>query len=232
MICCKTVRICPFVARQIFYFVMFLSVCIALIRSCDVCLQKLANLRRPCRQFFPLTSVAQHENINVVFSKLRLLSDASRQHDQSNDLIGGNLLNNPQHLLFYEFDKQDPHKVIDNGGASSKDAEEAEFGGDDRGNHDDAELEDVNAIVQQKMLDAIMWYKESLSPMMPPNCRFLPTCSSYGLEAIEEFGPWKGGILTAWRIFRCNPSGGSGYDPPRWPPPGYFAGTTSWVNRK
>eukprot|EP01036_Dinobryon_divergens_P023700 gene23700-32079_t len=62
---------------------------------------------------------------------------------------------------------------------------------------------------------------------MPPNCRFLPTCSSYGLEAIETYGPWKGGLLTAWRILRCNPLGGRGYDPPKWPPPNFFAGSTS-----
>ena len=79
--------------------------------------------------------------------------------------------------------------------------------------------------LENLMIDSIKWYKKSLSPIMPPNCRFLPTCSSYGIQAIEEFGPWKGGILIAWRILRCNPFGGAGYDPPRWPPPGYFAGT-------
>lgn len=46
-------------------------------------------------------------------------------------------------------------------------------------------------------------------------CRFLPTCSQYGVQAIEEFGPQKGVILTAWRILRCSPLGGKGYDPPR-----------------
>jgi uncharacterized protein len=73
----------------------------------------------------------------------------------------------------------------------------------------------------------ILWYKDYLSPIMPPNCRFIPSCSSYGLDAIEEYGPWKGAILTAWRILRCNPTGGSGYDPPVWPPPNYFAGSTT-----
>ncbi|KAJ1398279.1 putative membrane protein insertion efficiency factor, partial [Ochromonadaceae sp. CCMP2298] len=79
--------------------------------------------------------------------------------------------------------------------------------------------------VKKAMLSSIKWYKSSLSPMLPKACRFLPTCSSYGLEAIETFGPWRGGLLTVWRIFRCNPFGGSGYDPPVWPPPGYFAGS-------
>jgi hypothetical protein len=77
------------------------------------------------------------------------------------------------------------------------------------------------------MLNSILWYKSTLSPILPPRCRFLPTCSSYGIESIEKYGPLKGGILTIWRIFRCNPLGGSGYDPPQWPPPDYFAGTTS-----
>lgn len=84
-----------------------------------------------------------------------------------------------------------------------------------------------NDIIKSSMKASIMWYKNYLSPIMPPRCRFLPSCSSYGLEAIEKFGPWKGGILTAWRIFRCNPFGGTGYDPPVWPPPNYFAGSTT-----
>ncbi|CAM9284781.1 unnamed protein product, partial [Ascophyllum nodosum] len=67
-------------------------------------------------------------------------------------------------------------------------------------------------------------YKKELSPLMPPACRFLPTCSVYGVEAIEKFGPAKGAVLTAWRLMRCNPFAGYGVDHPRWPPPGWFAG--------
>lgn len=47
------------------------------------------------------------------------------------------------------------------------------------------------------------------------------------MEAIKEFGPSKGAVLTAWRILRCNPFGGRGYDPPVWPPPPWDAGSTS-----
>jgi len=50
---------------------------------------------------------------------------------------------------------------------------------------------------------------------IPLACRFQPTCSQYGVQAIEEFGPEKGVILTAWRILRCTPFGGRGYDPPK-----------------
>lgn len=81
--------------------------------------------------------------------------------------------------------------------------------------------------IKDLMLSSIKWYKSALSPLMPPNCRFLPTCSSYAMEAIESFGSFKGLILIAWRIFRCNPTGGSGYDPPVWPPPHYLTGSTT-----
>ena len=77
------------------------------------------------------------------------------------------------------------------------------------------------------MIASIKWYRRELSPLMPPNCRFLPTCSNYAIQAIEEYGAIRGGLLTAWRIFRCNPFGGYGYDPPQWPPPSFFAGTGS-----
>lgn len=46
-----------------------------------------------------------------------------------------------------------------------------------------------------------------------PTCRFSPTCSDYGLQAIEEHGAFKGGMLTLWRVLRCNPFCKAGYDP-------------------
>ena len=45
------------------------------------------------------------------------------------------------------------------------------------------------------------------------NCRFYPTCSNYAIDAINEYGSFKGSIMAIKRIFRCNPLGGSGYDP-------------------
>jgi putative membrane protein insertion efficiency factor len=68
------------------------------------------------------------------------------------------------------------------------------------------------------MILSIGFYKNFISPLLPPACRFLPTCSQYGVQAISEFGPSKGGILIAWRLLRCSPIGGKGYDPPKWPP--------------
>ncbi len=61
----------------------------------------------------------------------------------------------------------------------------------------------------------IKGYQKIISPVLPPSCRFSPTCSEYGIEAITKFGVVKGGIKTAWRILRCNPFSKGGYDPVR-----------------
>jgi uncharacterized protein len=53
----------------------------------------------------------------------------------------------------------------------------------------------------------------AISPHLPASCRYTPTCSQYGLEAIKKYGPFKGGLLTLKRILSCHPWGGSGYDP-------------------
>ena len=62
-------------------------------------------------------------------------------------------------------------------------------------------------------LALITFYRRAISPMTPPSCRFTPSCSEYAYEAIEKYGILKGGRLAIWRILRCNPWGGSGYDP-------------------
>ncbi|MBX3453030.1 membrane protein insertion efficiency factor YidD [Ferrovibrio sp.] len=56
-------------------------------------------------------------------------------------------------------------------------------------------------------------YRLFLSPWVGHNCRFQPTCSCYALEALERHGALRGGALAAWRLARCNPFGGSGFDP-------------------
>ncbi|MBI1220486.1 MAG: membrane protein insertion efficiency factor YidD [Rhodobacteraceae bacterium] len=56
-------------------------------------------------------------------------------------------------------------------------------------------------------------YRLVLSPWVGNGCRFQPTCSAYALEALEKHGAIRGGGLALWRILRCNPWGGSGYDP-------------------
>ena len=62
-------------------------------------------------------------------------------------------------------------------------------------------------------IGCIRFYQYAISPHTPPSCRFVPTCSEYGVEAIRKYGVMKGGLLTLRRISRCHPWGGSGYDP-------------------
>jgi putative membrane protein insertion efficiency factor len=59
----------------------------------------------------------------------------------------------------------------------------------------------------------IRLYQWTLSPLLGANCRFNPSCSEYGLQAINKYGPVKGTWLSIKRILRCNPWGGHGYDP-------------------
>ncbi|MEE1414349.1 MAG: membrane protein insertion efficiency factor YidD [Prevotellamassilia sp.] len=59
----------------------------------------------------------------------------------------------------------------------------------------------------------IRFYQRFISPMLPPACRFTPTCSQYAIEALQKHGPIKGLYLAIRRILRCRPGGGSGYDP-------------------
>lgn len=62
-------------------------------------------------------------------------------------------------------------------------------------------------------LQLIRAYQKLLSPLLGKNCRYLPTCSRYGYEAIEQHGLIKGGWLAVRRVGRCNPLAGHGYDP-------------------
>lgn len=59
----------------------------------------------------------------------------------------------------------------------------------------------------------IRFYQIAISPLLGPSCRFKPTCSEYARQALIKHGPVKGLYLAIWRILRCNPWGGSGYDP-------------------
>ncbi len=56
-------------------------------------------------------------------------------------------------------------------------------------------------------------YRLTLKPLVGHNCRHLPTCSEYALEAIDRNGPWRGAWLAGSRLCRCHPWGSSGYDP-------------------
>lgn len=68
-------------------------------------------------------------------------------------------------------------------------------------------------MMQRALLGLIRLYQRFLSPLLGANCRYAPTCSAYAVEAIRTHGSLKGSALALWRILRCNPFGGHGYDP-------------------
>lgn len=64
------------------------------------------------------------------------------------------------------------------------------------------------------LIGMIRFYQKYLSTMKTrPTCKYTPTCSQYGLEAIEKYGALKGGLMALWRILRCNPFSKGGFDP-------------------
>jgi putative membrane protein insertion efficiency factor len=62
-------------------------------------------------------------------------------------------------------------------------------------------------------LAIIRFYQYAISPLLKPSCRFTPSCSQYGLDAVNKYGAFKGSWMALKRIMRCHPWGGSGYDP-------------------
>ncbi len=67
--------------------------------------------------------------------------------------------------------------------------------------------------IRKAFLVPVYFYRYCISPFTPPSCRYTPTCSRYMIEAVMKYGIFKGGWLGVKRILRCNPWGGSGYDP-------------------
>ncbi len=64
------------------------------------------------------------------------------------------------------------------------------------------------------LLGLIRLYQKTLSRSLPPNtCRFYPSCSHYGYQAIYKHGAIKGTVMAVWRVLRCNPFNPGGYDP-------------------
>lgn len=74
------------------------------------------------------------------------------------------------------------------------------------------------------LIGLIHGYRMLISPLFPPVCRFQPTCSQYAIEAIAQFGPWRGTWMALRRISRCHPFHPGGYDPV--PPFAAVEGTT------
>ena len=71
----------------------------------------------------------------------------------------------------------------------------------------------LSRVIAKLLVLPIRFYQIALSPLLGSSCRFTPTCSEYAKQAILKHGPIKGLGLAIWRILRCNPWGGSGYDP-------------------
>ena len=71
----------------------------------------------------------------------------------------------------------------------------------------------VKNLPMKGMLVMLRFYKREISPMLPPCCRYTPTCSEYAMQAVEKYGAVKGGWLAAKRILPCHPFHEGGYDP-------------------
>jgi putative membrane protein insertion efficiency factor len=68
-------------------------------------------------------------------------------------------------------------------------------------------------VIARFLIAVLRGYKRFVSPVLPPACRFSPTCSEYAVEAIEKHGPFDGVRLAVWRIVRCAPWHPGGFDP-------------------
>lgn len=68
-------------------------------------------------------------------------------------------------------------------------------------------------MIKKILISLIKFYRLRISPMSPPRCKYIPTCSQYAIDAIEKYGAIKGGIMSCFRILRCNPFSKGGFDP-------------------
>jgi putative membrane protein insertion efficiency factor len=71
----------------------------------------------------------------------------------------------------------------------------------------------MNELGKKTALFLLRGYKWLLSPLLPPSCRYVPTCSEYAMEAVDRYGAVRGGAMAVWRILRCHPLVKGGYDP-------------------
>lgn len=71
----------------------------------------------------------------------------------------------------------------------------------------------MSALIGKLFILIIRTYQAMISPLLPGACRYTPTCSEYGVQALRKHGPWRGGWLTLKRFLSCHPWGGHGHDP-------------------
>ncbi|MEI8202724.1 MAG: membrane protein insertion efficiency factor YidD [Bacteroidota bacterium] len=71
----------------------------------------------------------------------------------------------------------------------------------------------MKKIIAKFIILLFRFYQGAISPYLMPACRYSPTCSEYGIEAVRKHGPSKGGWMALKRLLSCNPWGGSGFDP-------------------
>ena len=70
----------------------------------------------------------------------------------------------------------------------------------------------LNRALREAFLLPLHLYRRVLAPILPPRCRYYPSCSAYGVEAVRELGIVRGSIVAAWRVVRCNPFSDGGVD--------------------
>ncbi|PIE56701.1 MAG: membrane protein insertion efficiency factor YidD [Desulfobulbus propionicus] len=71
----------------------------------------------------------------------------------------------------------------------------------------------VAGLLSRFLVMVLRGYKYCISPLLPPSCRFVPTCSEYAVEAVQKHGPLRGCFLALARLLRCHPFARGGYDP-------------------
>ena len=74
-------------------------------------------------------------------------------------------------------------------------------------------LSKINKAIAFVFVGIIVGYQKWISPLFGPSCRFIPSCSAYGIEAVTKHGPWRGGWLTLKRLSKCHPFTPCGCDP-------------------
>jgi putative membrane protein insertion efficiency factor len=70
----------------------------------------------------------------------------------------------------------------------------------------------ISKSIRTIALTPVFLYRKLISPFLAPRCRYYPTCSSYAVEAVKTYGVFRGSILAAWRLVRCNPLSDGGFD--------------------